>query len=387
MATAWAIIPARGGSKGVPEKNLQLVGGRSLVSRAISACVAAEFVDRVIVSTDDPRIKGEALACGAEVIDRPAELAGDDSSSESAILHALGEISPNRAELPEVTLLVQCTSPFTRSSDLDALVRLIKDHDCVFTATRSHVFLWRRSSDSMVGINHNPSRRLPRQYLETEFAESGNAYAMRTSGFLEHQHRFFGSIGLHEIDPFDSLEIDSPTDLALARSIASGTSQAPHASALRQVEAVIFDFDGVLTDDTVVVHEDGSEAVTAHRGDGLGIAALRDNEIAVLILSKERNPVVSARARKLQVDVIQGCDDKRPAVTEWLEQQGIHESRALFVGNDVNDLDAMASVGLAACPSDARPEVLATAHWVLTPPGGRGAARELCDAIVHARCG
>jgi YrbI family 3-deoxy-D-manno-octulosonate 8-phosphate phosphatase len=210
---------------------------------------------------------------------------------------------------------------------------------------------------------------------------------MRTSGFLKHQHRFFGSIGLHEIDPFDSLEIDSPTDLALARSIASGISQTPNASSLRRVEAVIFDFDGVLTDDTVVVHEDGSEAVTAHRGDGFGIATLRDSDIAVLILSKERNPVVAARARKLQVDVMQGCDDKRPAVAEWLGQQGIDESRALFVGNDVNDLHAMASVGLAACPSDARPEVRESANWVLTKPGGRGAARELCDAIVYARYG
>ncbi len=223
--SAWAIIPARGGSKGVPGKNLAPVAGRSLVRRAVEACVEARTIDRVVVSTDDPDIAREAAASGAEVVDRPVELAGDAASSESAVLHALERLRHGDAPLPDVTLLVQCTSPFTTADDLDRLVALTDEFDSVFTAVASHAFLWKRSpSGQIVGVNHDPSRRLPRQQLEPEFAESGNAYAMRTSGFLEHRHRFFGAIGMLEIDESRALEIDTPSDLARARALAASVS-------------------------------------------------------------------------------------------------------------------------------------------------------------------
>lgn len=388
MSSAWAIIPARGGSKGIAGKNLRRVGGRTLLRRAVESCLAAESISRVIVSTDDSDIAKEARACGAVVVDRPPGLSGDTASSELAVLHVLEVLGDGGTPFPEVTLIVQCTSPFTQSSHLNDLVGLLQQHDSAFTAKRSHVFLWRHSdAGSMVGVNHDAARRLHRQQLEPEFAESGNAYAMRTLGFLLHRHRFFGSIGILEIEPRDALEIDDPNDLEVARAVASTRertgNQVP--PGLDQIDAVIFDFDGVLTDDTVVVHQDGTESVTAHRGDGLGISALRNSGVAVLILSKERNPVVAARATKLRVDVIHGCNDKRPATAEWLDRHGIDSSRAIFVGNDINDLEAMKWVGLAACPADARPEVRGSSHWVLKSVGGRGAARELTDALMAAR--
>ncbi len=147
----------------------------------------------------------------------------------------------------------------------------------------------------------------------------------------------------------------------------------------------MFDFDGVLTDDTVIVHQDGTEAVTAHRGDGMGISALRTAGVRVLILSKERNPVVSARGAKLGVEVVQGCDDKLPEVLDWMVRHGVDPARCAYVGNDVNDLEAMGAVGVAVCPADARDEVLTVADWVLARSGGHGAARELADTILGAR--
>jgi YrbI family 3-deoxy-D-manno-octulosonate 8-phosphate phosphatase len=373
MMSAWAIIPARGGSKGVPGKNLAPVAGRSLVRRAVEACVEARTVDRVVVSTDDPDIAREATASGAEVVDRPVELAGDAASSESAVLHALEQLHQSGSPLPDVTLLVQCTSPFTTADDLDRLVALTDEFDSVFTAVASHSFLWKRShSGQMVGVNHDPARRLPRQQLEPEYVESGNAYAMRTSGFLEQMHRFFGAIGMLEIDGSRALEIDTPADLARARALAGRSVRRPADSVLRIIEAVVFDFDGVLTDDTVIVHQDGSEAVTAHRGDGMGISALRTAGVRVLILSKERNPVVSARGAKLGVEVVQGCDDKLPAMLDWMARHGVDPARCVYVGNDVNDLEAMRAVGVAACPADARDEVCAAASWLLSSNGGRG---------------
>lgn len=385
--TIWAVIPARGGSKGVPGKNLSIVGGRSLIRRAIEACQRAATVSRVVVSTDDQRIAAAASACGAEVVRRPTEIAGDEATSESAVLHALESLTSDGIPLPIGVVLVQCTSPFTSPSDIDGVASLLTKFDCAFTAVRSHVFLWRRTGDgTATGVNHDQRVRRRRQDLEPEFAESGNAYAMRTAGFIKARHRFFGSTSVFEVDGSHWLEIDTPADLDRARALAKIESRrTPDRALLASIDAVIFDFDGVLTDNTVIVHQDGTESVTAHRGDGLGIAALQNAGIRVLILSKERNPVVAARAKKLAVEVIHGCDDKRPAALTWLSQLGTDPLRCAFVGNDVNDVDLMSVIGLAAAPRDAHPAALSAADWVLNSVGGRGAAREVSDAVLEAR--
>jgi YrbI family 3-deoxy-D-manno-octulosonate 8-phosphate phosphatase len=386
--TTWAIIPARGGSKGVPGKNLAKVGGRSLVRRAIDACTTATLIDRVLVSTDDPEIAAEAKASGAEVVIRPTEISGDSASSESAVLHAIEMLTLDGGADPTGIVLVQCTSPFTTSEHLDGLVGLLDIHDCSFTGVASHAFLWRRStSNSMIGVNHDESIRKRRQELEPEFVETGNAYAMRTAGFRASGHRFFGTIGMLEIEPNRWLEIDTHADLERARALCLMLEPAnsPQRSQLAAIRAVIFDFDGVLTDNKVIVHQDGTESVVANRGDGMGISALQAAGVRVLVLSKEQNPVVAARARKLSVDVVHGCDDKLPASLDWLSQHDLDARHTAFVGNDLNDVEAMRSMGFAVCPSDAHPDVKALADWILTKPGGEGAARELSDAVLAAR--
>jgi N-acylneuraminate cytidylyltransferase len=144
-----AIIPARGGSKGVPGKNLRRVAGRSLVARAVDAATAASSIDRVFVSTDDPAIASEALAAGAEVIERPAAIAGDTASSEAAVLHALGTL----AEAPEIVILIQATSPFIDPADLDAAVLRVAAgrEDVVFAAVETCAFIWRTTTDGTEG--------------------------------------------------------------------------------------------------------------------------------------------------------------------------------------------------------------------------------------------
>ena len=136
-----AIIPARGGSKGVPGKNLRRVGGRSLVVRAVDACRAARRIAEVYVSTDDAEIAASAEVAGAKVIMRPAELSDDTASSESALLHALNQLIMVHEE-PEVLVFVQCTSPFIAPDDLDRGVEMIiHDHaDSVFSAVASYDF-------------------------------------------------------------------------------------------------------------------------------------------------------------------------------------------------------------------------------------------------------
>jgi YrbI family 3-deoxy-D-manno-octulosonate 8-phosphate phosphatase len=151
------------------------------------------------------------------------------------------------------------------------------------------------------------------------------------------------------------------------------------------VSFVVFDFDGVFTDNRVLVGEDGRESVFCSRADGLGLEQLPRVGVGCLVLSTETNPVVSARAAKLRLECVQGLGD-----TKWEALHGILGERRLdpatvaYVGNDINDLDCLRNVGVPICVADAYPEVLATARYTTERPGGRGAVREVCDLIVKA---
>ncbi|HMQ36314.1 MAG TPA: acylneuraminate cytidylyltransferase [Micropruina sp.] len=376
------VIPARGGSKGVPGKNLARVGGVPLVARAVQAAVAAG-VGAVVVSTDDDAIAAVAEAAGARVVRRPAELAGDTASSEAALLHALDE-HESLAGAVDVLVMVQCTSPFVTASEIAECVAAIgAGADSAFTAAPTHGFLWRRDgSGQAVGVNHDRATRPRRQDRTPEFLETGAVYAMRTDGFRDRRHRFFGRTVLVETDPGRVLEIDEPADLERARALAP-LLDAPGAGPSRaDIDAVVLDFDGTQTDDSVQVASDGTEQVRVHRGDGLGIAALRRAGVPVLVLSSETNPVVRARARKLGVPVLHGVDDKATVLRDWCAGEGLQPGRVLYAGNDVNDLGCFALVGWPVAVASAHPVVRDAARLVTSAPGGHGAVREIASWIL-----
>lgn len=154
------------------------------------------------------------------------------------------------------------------------------------------------------------------------------------------------------------------------------------AADLAAVRLVVFDFDGVFTDNTVYVSEDGTESVRCWRGDGLGLQAIQRLGLHVLILSTEVNPVVSARARKLRVECVQGCDDKRARLEAIVRERGLTMDRVAYVGNDVNDLGCLEAVRVPIVVGDAHPAVVPVARVRTERPGGRGAVREVCDLLV-----
>lgn len=378
-----AIILARGGSKGLPGKNLAEIGGLSLVARSVLAATRAVGVDSVWVSTDDAAIAAEARRFGADVIDRPADLSGDTASSEAGWLHAIPLIEAQHKGLSNLVFL-QCTSPFTRGQDIDACLAAMieKGADCGLSVAHDHYFYWQLDANGLgVGTNHNHlEQRRRRQDLPDSFRETGAIYCANATAFKARGQRFCGSVALCLIDR-PALEIDSHSDLAEAEALIQRVSGAPDLSG---VKALVMDFDGVHTDDKVHVDQNGVETVTTSRSDGLGLGRLRDaGHHKLLILSKERNPVVGVRGAKLGVEVMQAVDDKAGALTSWMAAQNVTPAETLFIGNDVNDLPAISLAGLSACPSDAHPQVVAAVDWVLTKPGGNGALRQLCDALLN----
>ena len=165
----------------------------------------------------------------------------------------------------------------------------------------------------------------------------------------------------------------------------TNTNKIPSTKTLNQIKAVIFDFDGVFTDNRVIVSTTGEEFVICDRGDGMGTNSLAAAGIKMLILSKEKNAVVTSRGKKLNIEVIQGCDDKLPELIQWLQKNNVDAQHAAYIGNDINDLECLIHVGVAVIPADAHHSVIDTATWILQHNGGRGAIREFADVLLSNR--
>ena len=149
------------------------------------------------------------------------------------------------------------------------------------------------------------------------------------------------------------------------------------------IRFVVFDFDGVFTDNRVVVNERGEEAVICYRGDGLGLARLKKIGVDAMILSTETNPVVGKRAEKLKLYCLQSCEDKLATLRAEAARRGLALDQVAFLGNDINDLDCLRSVGFPMVVNDAESEVIDSAKYVTRRRGGYGAVREVCDLLYR----
>jgi N-acylneuraminate cytidylyltransferase len=381
-----AIIPARGGSKGIPRKNIVTVAGKPLISYIIGSAQQSRYISEVIVSTDDVEIASVAREYGAEVVMRPKELSGDDSPSELALLHAIDELEKCQGKHPDIIVFLQCTCPLTSTGDIDNTIsRLMEENaDTSFTGTPSHYFLWTvNDKGEAVTVNHDKAFRKRRQDCEPQYIETGSVYALRCEGFLAHKSRFFGKTVLSVIPPTRILDIDDPDDIPRAEEALRKQNQVRMLECLPQkTEAVIFDFDGVFTDNRVIVHEDGGEAVLCNRGDGLGISLLKKTGCQILVLSKEKNPVVQKRTEKLGIPCVYGIDNKKAYLLTWLKERDIDPGNVIFLGNDITDIECIEFVGCGAAVADANERVKNASRLILDNNGGHGAVRELCDMVI-----
>jgi YrbI family 3-deoxy-D-manno-octulosonate 8-phosphate phosphatase len=383
-----AIIPARGGSKGIPRKNVRILAGKPLLGWTIQAARAARHVTRVVVSTDDREIADVARMFGAQVIWRPDAISGDTASSESALLHVLSELESTEEYRPDLVTFLQCTSPLTSGIDIDGTIDALRTNsaDTALSVAPFHYFVWMPDeTGSAIGVNHDKAHRPRRQDRAAQYLETGAVYVMKTDGFRKAKHRFFGRTATYLMPSERTLEIDDPRDLVVAEALLRLREQNDQASLLpRPVAAVVFDFDGVFTDNSVTLDQDGRESVVCRRDDGMGISRLKALGIPMLVLSSEVNVVVSTRCRKLGLECLQGVKDKQSALAAWAARNNVERSRLVYVGNDVNDVDCLRWAGCGVAVADAYPQAREVATVLLTQAGGRGAVRELCELVIHS---
>lgn len=379
-----AIVPARGGSKRIPRKNLIMVGGRPLIAHTLRHAAESVRVRATYVSTDDSEIADIAQKSGAQVIMRPAELADDGASSESALLHVLDERIRGGERDPDLVVFLQCTSPIRGMDDIDRAIETFEREgaDSLFSGSDNKRHIWSQDDDAWKPLNYDYRARRREQDMPKQYNEDGSIYVVHPSVLRRDRNRLGGRIAVYPMGPWREFQLDTADDAALIDWVLRRPEFAAPVVWPGPIELIVFDFDGVFTDNGVYTGQDGHELVRANRGDGWGIARLRERGVPMIVLSTEENQVVAARCAKLGLECRHGISDKAAALADLLDQRGISRDRTIYVGNDVNDLGCLRLVGLPVVVADAHPDVLPAARLVLTRPGGRGAVRELCDLVL-----
>lgn len=402
MTEILALIPARGGSKGIPRKNIRSFAGYPLIAWSIAAAKQSGLVTRIIVSTDDDEIAAVAREWGAETpFMRPTELAQDKTLDLPVFEHALKWLAENENYKPDVLIQLRPTSPIRPRDLVDDAVRILlerKDADCVrgvVPAGQNPFKMWRFNGEDKpmkplldvdgVAEPYNA----PRQILPPVYWQTGHIDAIRAS-VIHNKHSLTGDkVYPLIIDPRYTVDIDNLSDWAKYEALVySGLEMVPPGKPRRpmpeKIELILCDFDGVVTDNRVWTDQDGREMVAASRSDSMRVAELRARGVEVMILSSEVNSVVTARAKKMGVEAVHGVGilKKGEALKQLLAEKKVDASRVVFVGNDFNDLPCFEMAGWAVAVADAYPEVARAADFVLSKPGGHGAVRELCDLIL-----
>jgi N-acylneuraminate cytidylyltransferase len=396
-----ALIPARGGSKSIPRKNIRPLAGHPLIAYSIAAALQAKLVTRTIVSTDDDEIARIAQTCGTEVpFLRPSEFARDETTDLPVFTHALTWLQEKEGYQPDIVVQLRPTSPIRPPGCVDQAVQILLDHPDsdsvrgIIPSGQNPYKMWSineqgRMTPLLTLTDVAEPFNAPRQALPQTYWQTGHIDAIRVSSIVK-KNSLSGDVILPlYLDPRYAIDIDTLRDWQRAEWIISeGDLPIVHPGhqkrALpKQIDLVVFDFDGVMTDDRVWVDQDGHEAVAANRRDGMGITALHKAGIPMIVLSTEPNPVVAARCRKLELPVIQGLSEKSSALHLLLQERQLDPSHVVYLGNDVNDLPCFPMVGCAVVVADAHPDVISQADLVLSHSGGHGAVRELCDRIIH----
>lgn len=394
-----ALIPARGGSKSIPRKNIRRFGNHPLIAYSVAAGLQAERIQRVIVSTDDEEIAQVALDYGAEVpFLRPPELSLDHVEDLPVFEHALQWLREQEGYVPDLVVQLRPTSPLRPRRCTDDAVEQLWHHveaDCVRTVTPSWqnpYKMWRIEGDAMISLlrgEFDEPYNMPRQALPATYWQTGHLDVIRTET-ITGKHSMTGDRILpYVIDPGYALDIDTEEDWEIAQwafrhrrlkfVVPSGGG-----ASLERVRLLAFPFNGVLADTRVRIAEDGTEVVACSRVDGMGLSLLRQQGIQVVVLGDEPHLAAEARCAKLDLPY-HVAKDRAVALERLAAAAGIPLSEVAYIGQDVDDLICLRHAGLGMAVANAHPSALVAAEWVLDFSGGQGAVREACDRILEAK--
>ncbi len=378
---ALAFILARGGSKGVPRKNIRPLNGRPLIDYVIQSAKASKVFEDVWVSTEDAEIAAVATnVCGAKVFDRDPATATDTAKCEVAVKQFI-DAHPGY----DIYCMIQATQPLILPEHFIEGYNLLSkgSHDTLLTGTISHAFHW--SNGTIIHPqNYDYNNRPNRQEWSGGFVENGGFYMFTAEHFARTSCRLGGRVGGVKMPKQSSVEIDEMSDWYIMEILAA--RYAYNTLDASRVKLVCFDVDGVLTDCTATYGKEGEMYKTFNHRDGHGIFLLKEAGYSVAFVSKSDSPMISMRAKALKINTCSvGVMDKGAEVERIAKELGLTLDQVAYMGDDVIDMPALRIVGLPGCPSDAHEKVRVVCKWMSKHPGGKGAAREFCDVILEHR--
>lgn len=373
-------IPLRKGSKGILNKNKRKMVGRPLFTWVLAEAVFS-ILDKVFVYTDDADIvdfiNNEYFwTAKIKAVLRSDESATDIASTEFAILEFCDKINYDF----DVFCLLQATSPFTKKEDINACInKLDKGFDSALTVVNTHRFLW---NENGTAINYNPHKRPRRQDFDGLLVENGAVYTSTKDSLKKHNNRLGEKVAIVKMPEESLLEIDSENDWIAIETLL--IERQKRAKESMKITHIILDVDGVFTDGTVTYSKDGEHTKYFDMRDGMGLEILSQFNIEVMVMTSEHSELVAKRMQKLKINhVFLGVKDKYSLLRHILKEENISLNNVAYLGDDVNDLTNICSVGWALTPNNATDIVKQHADIVLTKNSGAGAIREACDFIFN----
>lgn len=375
------IIPLRKGSKSIAGKNKRKMVGRPLFTWILKEAIFSDL-DEIVVFTDDAEIisfveSQYSWTPKVKAILRNDQNASDMASTESAIIEFAEKINHDYG----ILCLLQATSPLTTYVDINKSLDAIQnDHyDSSLTVVNTHRFIWSKEGKP---LNYDVFNRPRRQDFEGLLIENGAVYCTTKEAFETSKNRLSGKIGLVNMQEETLYEIDTETDWSIVEELLINRLKRQKES--HKITHLVLDVDGVFTDGTVFYSKEGELAKQFDMRDGMGLEILREQGVEVMVLTSEQSELVAQRMKKLKIaDVFLGVKDKYALLQQLLIEKSILLSNIAYVGDDVNDLANMCSVGWSMAPNNATEAVKQHADIILTHPSGSGAIREACAFILN----
>lgn len=382
-----ALIPLRGGSKSIPLKNIKMINGRPLAFWVIEAAVNCQYIDKVFISTDCNKIKstiGKYNSDKVMVINRSEENAMDDSSTESVMLEFAEKYDF------ENIVLIQATSPLLEAEDLNKGFELMYDggYSSILSAVRQKRFIWKNVGNKFKPVNYDYMNRPMRQSFDGYLVENGAFYITSRDDLINTKCRISNNIGIVEMKEESYFEIDEYEDWIIVEKLLEKeyNKSLDINNKFKNIRLLITDCDGVLTDGGMYYSENGDELKKFNTRDGMGVQRLKEIGIDTIIITGENTELVRKRAKKLGINELYlGIKNKKPLVTEIAINHGLKLNQIAYIGDDINDLEPIKSVGLGCCVADAMKCVKDVSEYITTAKGGEGALREVAELIIESR--
>jgi N-acylneuraminate cytidylyltransferase len=374
-------IPLRKGSKSILGKNKRKMVGRPLFTWVLTQAIFSNL-DEIVVFTDDDEILSFVnnqykWTTKVRVILRNEQNAVDTASTESAIIEFCELINNDF----DILCLLQATSPFTTYLDINKMLDIIQyeKYDSSLTVVNTHRFIWSNEGEP---LNYDVFNRPRRQDFEGLLVENGAVYCTTKEAFAFSKNRVSGNIGLVEMDEDSLYEIDTETDWLIVEELLINRLKKQKETNI--ITHFVLDVDGVFTDGTVFYSKEGELTKQFDMRDGMGLEILREQGIEVIVMTSELSELVAQRMKKLKIEhIFLGVKDKYALLQHLLTEKSIQASNIAYIGDDVNDLANMCSVGWSMTPNNATTIAKQHADIVLTHESGCGAIREACHFILN----